>query len=306
MLVGCRRGTTGRSTSPAGSGGCEPPSSAPRTAWHRPPRSSSASPPPAATATRSSSPASRPSWPARCRWPPASTRRSPPNATPSSPTSPGRPQELEETPEVELEELTQIYEHRGLDRPLARQVAIQLTKTDALASHVRDELGIDDTGGSARPLQAAVGLGGWLPDRRRPVARHRGARSRAAPASSRSRWSRSCCSPRSGPPVRDSAVRTSGGQRCASRSSAVSPWRSPRSSATCSAPSSDDARYPADRGTQRGREVTVGRHLHAVQPEPARHRARARRRAPRPPPATARDPRRTRPGRAGPTPCGRP
>ena len=62
--------------------------------------------------------------------------------------------ELEETPEVELEELTQIYEHRGLDRPLARQVAIQLTKTDALGTHVRDELGLDHQD-VARPLQAA-------------------------------------------------------------------------------------------------------------------------------------------------------
>lgn len=63
--------------------------------------------------------------------------------------------ELQETPEVELEELTQIYEHRGLDRPLARQVAIQLTKADALGSHVRDELGLV-VGGSARPVQAAT------------------------------------------------------------------------------------------------------------------------------------------------------
>ena len=63
--------------------------------------------------------------------------------------------ELEETPEVELEELTQIYEQRGLDRPLARQVAIQLTKADALGSHVRDELGLV-IGGSARPVQAAT------------------------------------------------------------------------------------------------------------------------------------------------------
>jgi VIT1/CCC1 family predicted Fe2+/Mn2+ transporter len=63
-------------------------------------------------------------------------------------------QELEEYPDVELEELTQIYEQRGLARPLARQVAIQLTKADALASHVRDELGIVDAS-TARPLQAA-------------------------------------------------------------------------------------------------------------------------------------------------------
>jgi VIT1/CCC1 family predicted Fe2+/Mn2+ transporter len=64
-------------------------------------------------------------------------------------------QELQEYPDVELEELTQIYEHRGLDRPLARQVAIQLTKADALASHVRDELGIVEAS-TARPVQAAA------------------------------------------------------------------------------------------------------------------------------------------------------
>ena len=63
--------------------------------------------------------------------------------------------ELEEYPAVELEELTPIYEQRGLDRPLARQVAIQLTKTDAIGTHVRDELGLHD-GVSARPVQAAV------------------------------------------------------------------------------------------------------------------------------------------------------
>ncbi len=71
-------------------------------------------------------------------------------------------EELHDYPDVELEELTQIYEHRGLDRPLARQVAIQLTKTDALGSHVRDELGIHGSG-SARPIQAAlVSASGFL------------------------------------------------------------------------------------------------------------------------------------------------
>lgn len=63
--------------------------------------------------------------------------------------------ELQEYPEVELEELTQIYEQRGLPRPLARQVAIQLTKADAVGTHVRDELGIRG-GGMARPVQAAI------------------------------------------------------------------------------------------------------------------------------------------------------
>ena len=63
--------------------------------------------------------------------------------------------ELAETPQAELEELTQIYENRGLDRDLAEQVALQLTERDALGSHARDELGISETV-TARPLQAAV------------------------------------------------------------------------------------------------------------------------------------------------------
>jgi VIT1/CCC1 family predicted Fe2+/Mn2+ transporter len=63
--------------------------------------------------------------------------------------------ELARFPEHELEELTQIYEGRGLDRPLAREVATQLMRTDPLGSHVRDELGIHP-GAIARPVQAAV------------------------------------------------------------------------------------------------------------------------------------------------------
>ncbi len=62
--------------------------------------------------------------------------------------------ELHEDPHSELEELTAIYVHRGLDAALARQVAEQLTAHDALAAHARDELGISDTL-RARPLQAA-------------------------------------------------------------------------------------------------------------------------------------------------------
>lgn len=63
--------------------------------------------------------------------------------------------ELAETPAAELEELTRIYESRGLDRGLAEQVAHQLTERDALASHARDELGISETV-TAHPMQAAV------------------------------------------------------------------------------------------------------------------------------------------------------
>jgi VIT1/CCC1 family predicted Fe2+/Mn2+ transporter len=58
-------------------------------------------------------------------------------------------------PEFELEELTQIYEQRGLDRALAEQVAAQLTAHDALDTHLRDELGLTREM-AARPIQAAA------------------------------------------------------------------------------------------------------------------------------------------------------
>jgi len=62
--------------------------------------------------------------------------------------------ELETEPERELAELVAIYVGRGLDEPLARQVAERLTAGDALAAHARDELGITETL-RARPVQAA-------------------------------------------------------------------------------------------------------------------------------------------------------
>ena len=55
----------------------------------------------------------------------------------------------------ELEELTEIYVKRGLDKSLARQVAEQLMAHDALGAHARDELGISEQM-SARPVQAAM------------------------------------------------------------------------------------------------------------------------------------------------------
>lgn len=67
--------------------------------------------------------------------------------------------ELHEDPHSELEELTAIYRHRGLEPALARQVAEQLTAHDALGAHARDELGITDTL-RARPLQAALASAG--------------------------------------------------------------------------------------------------------------------------------------------------
>lgn len=67
-------------------------------------------------------------------------------------------QELEDMPEEELEILTQIYEKRGLKRETALQVAIELTEKDALAAHVRDELGINEIS-QANPIQAALTSG---------------------------------------------------------------------------------------------------------------------------------------------------
>lgn len=64
-------------------------------------------------------------------------------------------QELAADPQGELEELTGIYVQRGLEHQLARQVAEQLTRHDALEAHARDELGLTETL-RARPVQAAL------------------------------------------------------------------------------------------------------------------------------------------------------
>ena len=63
--------------------------------------------------------------------------------------------ELATEPEHELAELTGIYVRRGLDKTLAREVAVQLMDHDALGAHARDELGITDMA-TARPVQAAL------------------------------------------------------------------------------------------------------------------------------------------------------
>jgi VIT1/CCC1 family predicted Fe2+/Mn2+ transporter len=56
---------------------------------------------------------------------------------------------------AEERELASIYVKRGLDAPLARQVALQLMAHDALGAHARDELGITSVV-TARPVQAAL------------------------------------------------------------------------------------------------------------------------------------------------------
>lgn len=63
--------------------------------------------------------------------------------------------ELAEQPELEREELIHIYQQRGLERPLATEVADALMAKDALQAHLRDELGITEIA-KARPVQAAV------------------------------------------------------------------------------------------------------------------------------------------------------
>jgi VIT1/CCC1 family predicted Fe2+/Mn2+ transporter len=62
--------------------------------------------------------------------------------------------ELAEQPEKELAELTEIYVERGLTRELAHEVAKQLSKTDRLKAHLRDELSIE-LDNHVNPLQAA-------------------------------------------------------------------------------------------------------------------------------------------------------
>lgn len=76
--------------------------------------------------------------------------------------------ELREMPEIELQRLAEIYEERGLKKETALIVAKELTEKDALAAHIRDELGINEIS-QAKPIQAAIAsgaafsIGGLLP-----------------------------------------------------------------------------------------------------------------------------------------------
>lgn len=77
-------------------------------------------------------------------------------------------QELADMPELELQRLAEIYEERGLKKETALIVAKELTEFDALGTHVRDELGINEIS-KANPIQAALAsgaafsVGGFLP-----------------------------------------------------------------------------------------------------------------------------------------------
>ena len=76
--------------------------------------------------------------------------------------------ELNDKPEIELERLVGIYEKRGLNEETALKVAKELTEHDALGTHIRDVLGINEIS-QAKPIQAAFAslaaftAGGLLP-----------------------------------------------------------------------------------------------------------------------------------------------
>ncbi|HEY1022924.1 MAG TPA: VIT family protein [Flavisolibacter sp.] len=67
-------------------------------------------------------------------------------------------QELAEMPETELTILAEIYQKRGLHKETAMLVAKELTAADALGTHIRDELGINEVS-QANPIQAAFASG---------------------------------------------------------------------------------------------------------------------------------------------------
>ncbi len=63
--------------------------------------------------------------------------------------------ELEHMPEQELEELTQLYEAKGLQRETAAQVARELHEHDALAAHLETELHMGGEDELTNPWAAA-------------------------------------------------------------------------------------------------------------------------------------------------------
>lgn len=76
--------------------------------------------------------------------------------------------ELREMPEEELDELTGLYEAKGLTPETARQVAVELTAHDAVAAHLSAELNIDENDvvsawHAAIASAAAFTLGALLP-----------------------------------------------------------------------------------------------------------------------------------------------
>ena len=83
-------------------------------------------------------------------------------------------QALSDEPEMEHAELVAIYRHRGLSAETAKMVADELTRHDALGSHVRDELGLSEIH-AANPLSGSFSLGRDIFDCRWRASRRRGA-----------------------------------------------------------------------------------------------------------------------------------
>ena len=71
-------------------------------------------------------------------------------------------------PQTELNELIEIYEEKGLSHELAREVATELSKKNAVELHLKEELGLEPDNLSG-PISAAIisflafSLGGGLP-----------------------------------------------------------------------------------------------------------------------------------------------
>jgi vacuolar iron transporter family protein len=76
---------------------------------------------------------------------------------------------IEADPDGELDELVGIYQAKGLDANLARQVAIALTERDPLAAHADAEHRLDELGPTSGAAAAAAiagvsyGIGALLP-----------------------------------------------------------------------------------------------------------------------------------------------
>ncbi len=64
-------------------------------------------------------------------------------------------EEIANNAEAESAELASIYVKRGLQPSLAKEVAVQLMRHDALEAHARDELGLSSVT-KPRPVQAAL------------------------------------------------------------------------------------------------------------------------------------------------------
>lgn len=74
----------------------------------------------------------------------------------------------QQSPELELQHLAEIYQKRGLSEETARKVASELTKEDAFKAHIDAELGLDpedlsNPGEAAIASAISFSVGGLIP-----------------------------------------------------------------------------------------------------------------------------------------------